>query len=164
MAAGQRRFAVLGDNLFKIADRIMRNQRICRMLKYQVESPFVDTLADVDGDELLNKQILILPKIPDDNPEETSFICIVFDKYVINQNNPDFKLSLIRFDVICPYKQWIMNDKSLRPYLIMEELDKMFNEAKLAGIGNLQFIQCEKLTLSPQLGGYSLYYRINEFN
>ena len=46
----------------------------------------------------------------------------------------------------------------------MEEIDKMFNEAKMAGIGTLQFYRADNLTLSPQIGGYSMKYKINEFN
>ena len=61
MADTQRRFAVMGANTFKIADKIMSNQRICRLLKYQVRNPFSPDLKDVDGAELINKQILIVP-------------------------------------------------------------------------------------------------------
>ena len=47
---------------------------------------------------------------------------------------------------------------------IMEEIDKMFNQGKLKGIGNLQFYRADNLTLSPWIGGYSMRYKINEFN
>jgi len=40
----------------------------------------------------------------------------------------------------------------------------MFNEAKMAGIGTLQFYRADALTLSPWIGGYSMVYQINEFN
>jgi hypothetical protein len=30
----QRRFSVMGTNTFKIANKIMNNERICRLLKY----------------------------------------------------------------------------------------------------------------------------------
>jgi hypothetical protein len=40
----------------------------------------------------------------------------------------------------------------------------MFNEAKMAGIGTLQFYRADSLTLSPWIGGYSMVYKINEFN
>ena len=46
----------------------------------------------------------------------------------------------------------------------MEEIDKMFNQGKLKGIGNLQFYRADNLTLSPWIGGYSMRYKINEFN
>lgn len=160
----QRRFSVMGENLFKIANRLINNKRLCRLLKYQDLEPLNTELhPDVNGVDLLHKQILIIPKFPEDGIE-ASFVLAVFDNFTINPANQDFKLTRIRFDVVCPYTEWTINESTLRPYLIMEEIDQMFNQAKLSGIGNLQFVNAVPLTLSPQVGGYSLYYQINEFN
>ena len=64
----QRRFAVMGDNTFKIANKLMSNQDLCRLLKYQVRDPLnKEKYPDVDGAELINRQILIVPKIFDDS-------------------------------------------------------------------------------------------------
>ena len=168
---GQRRFAVMGENTFLIANKLMQNQRICRLLKYPSKDPFLDKdpitgkdQPNVDGLELINKQILIVPKIFDDSNEEMSYIVTVFDDFTVNVLNPDFKLTTLRFDIACPYDKWLLNERSLRPYLIMEEIDKMFNQGKLKGIGNLQFYRADNLTLSPWIGGYSMRYKINEFN
>lgn len=167
----QRRFSVMGTNAFKIANKIMQNQRICRLLKYQTKDPFMEIdpvtgkpQPDVDGAELINKQILIVPKIYDDSTEKMSYITAIFDSFVVNVINPEFKVSTVRFDIACPYDEWILNEKSLRPYLIMQEIDAMFNESQLAGIGTLQFYRADDLTLSPWIGGYSMRYKINEFN
>lgn len=165
----QRRFSVMGTNTFKIANKIMQNQIICRLLKYQTKNPFSleengKPQPDVDGVDLINKQILIVPKIFDDSTEKMSYITAIFDDFVVNQVNPEFKVSTVRFDIACPYDEWILNDKTLRPYLIMQEIDTMFNESKMAGIGTLQFWRADNLTLSPWIGGYSMRYKINEFN
>ncbi len=40
----------------------------------------------------------------------------------------------------------------------------MFNQAQMAGIGTLSFVRAEALVLTPQIGGYSMVYQINEFN
>ena len=160
----QRRFAVMGDNTFKILNKLVNNQRICRLLKYQVRDPFSDKYEDVDGIELLNKQILAVPKVFDASTEKMAYIVAVFDNFVVNQFNPDFKVSTVRFDIACPYDEWLLDESSLRPYLIMQEIDNMFNQGKLAGIGNLQFHRADMLTLSPQIGGFSMEYKINEFN
>lgn len=164
MAATQRRFAVMGENLFRIVRKMTENQRLCRLLKYQKADPFDKELPDVDGLSLLNSHLNIIPKIPEVDTIERSYIVIVFDKFIMNTANPDFKLTTIRFDIICPFDEWILDADNLRPYLIMQELDQMFNQAKLSGIGNLQFERCEPLVLSPQLGGYTMHYSINEFN
>jgi hypothetical protein len=160
----QRRFAVMGDNTFKILNKLVNNQRICRLLKYQVRDPFSDIYEDVDGVDLLNRQILAVPKVFDASTEKMSYIVAVFDNFVVNQFNPEFKISTVRFDVACPYDEWVLDENSLRPYLIMQEIDNMFNQAKLSGIGNLQFHRADMLTLSPQIGGFSMEYKINEFN
>ena len=167
----QRRFSVMGDNTFRIANRLMKNQRLCRLLKYQTKDPFkeIDPVTgkeqpDVDGVDLIHKQILIVPKVFDDSTEKMSYIISVFDDFTVNQLNPEFKVSTVRFDIACPYDEWILNEQSLRPYLIMQEIDMMFNGKELSGIGNLQFYRADNLTLSPWIGGYSMRYKINEFN
>ena len=161
----QRRFAVMGTNAFNIANKLMSNQNLCRLLKYQVRDPFdKQKYKDVDGIDLLNKQIMIMPKIFDDSTEKTSYVVAIFSNFVTNALNPDFKISTIRFDVACPYDEWVLNDKSLRPYLMMQEIDDMFNGAQMAGIGTLEFVRADGLVLTPQIGGYSMLYRINEFN
>lgn len=167
----QRRFAVMGENTFLIANKLMQNQRLCRLLKYPTKDPFkeIDPVTgnpqpDVDGLDLIHKQILIVPKVYDDSTEKMSYLVSVFDDFTVTLLNHDFKYSTIRFDIACPYDEWVLNERSLRPYLIMEEIDKMFNQTKLKGIGNLQFHRADNLTLSPWIGGYSMKYRIHEFN
>ena len=52
----QRRFAVMGENTFNVANKLMKNQRLCRLLKYPVRDPFDEKkYKNVDGIELLNK-------------------------------------------------------------------------------------------------------------
>ena len=160
----QRHFAVMGDNTFTIANRLMQNQKICRLLKYQVRDPFTDKLPNVDGAELINKQILIVPKIFDDDTQKTSYITAIFDNFVVTMGNTEFKIATIRFDIACPYEEWLLDGHTLRPYAIMQEIDTMFNESKMAGIGKVHFYSATPLTLTPWIGGYSMYYKVHEFN
>ena len=154
----------MGENLFRIANKLVNNQTLCRLLKYQDMDPLnPEAHEDVNGVDLLHKQIVLLPKYPEDGIEY-SYVAAFYHNFSLNPVNPDFKLTKIRFDVVGPYTEWIINEGSLRPYIIMEEIDNMFNQAKLGGIGNLQFVEAKPLTLSPQMGGYSLIYYINEFN
>ena len=161
----QRRFAVMGENTFNIAEKLTQNQRLCRLLKYQVRDPFDEKkYPNVDGLDLLNKQILIIPKVFDESTEKTSYITAIFTGFTVNVMNPDFKLSTIRFDIACPYDEWVLSEHSLRPYLMMQEVDNMFNQAKMSGIGTLSFVRAEPINLTPQIGGYCMIYSINEFN
>jgi len=161
----QRRFSVMGNNAFNMANKILQDQRICRLLKYQVRDPFdKEKYPDVDGVTLLNKQIMITPKIWDESTEKTSYIVALFDNFIANAVNPDFKVSTISFDIACPYDEWVLDGNSLRPYLIMEQIDRKFNGAQMEGIGTLQFLRADRTVFTPQIGGYTMKYRINEFN
>ena len=161
----QRRFAVMGTNAFNIANKLMQNQRLCRLLKYQVRDPFdKNKYEDVDGVLLLNKQIMITPKIWDESTEKTSYIVGLFDTFVTNMLNPDYKIDTLSFDVACPYDEWVLSENSLRPYLIMQEIDNTFNGAQMAGIGTLQFVRADRNVFTSQIGGYTMRYSINEFN
>lgn len=153
----------MGENTYKVADKLCSNQRLCRLLKYQVRDPFSSKYEDLDGLDLLHKQILIMPKAPDE-PETCAFIATHFDNFATNTFNPEFKTMTLRFDILCPFDYWLLDDASLRPYLLMQEIDTMFNGAKLAGIGNLQFINASEITLGAVMGGYTLTYRVDEFN
>ena len=161
----QRRFAVMGTNAFKIANKLMQDQDICRLLKYQVRDPFdTEKYENVDGVLLLNKQIMITPKIWDESTEKTSYIVALFNTFTTNIINPDYKIDTISFDVACPYDEWILDGQSLRPYLIMERIDQLFNGAEMAGIGTLQFVRADRNVFTPLIGGYTMQYSINEFN
>lgn len=165
MAETQRNFAVMGTNAFNMANKLMKNQRLCRLLKYQTRDPFdISKHPDVDGIDLLNKQIMITPKIWDDSTEKVSYVIALFETFVVNMMNKDYKIDTISFDIACPYDEWVLDGQSLRPYLIMEEIDKMFNGAKMAGIGTLQFQRADRNVFTPQIGGYTMLYTINEFN
>ena len=143
----------------------MQNQKLCRLLKYQVRDPLNETkYENVDGIDLLNKQIMITPKIWDEDTEKTSYIIALFNSFVTNMMNQDYKIDTIGIDVACPYDEWVLDGHSLRPYLIMEEIDKMFNGAQFSGIGTLQFIRADRNVFTPQIGGYTMQYSINEFN
>lgn len=161
----QRRFEVMGEDIFKIVDRIQRNQTILKLLKFTDTNPLAhEDLTQQEIDEMLHKNLLIVPKLPDEDQDKNCYIVVILDKYDVDPVNSDFKSVIIRFDVVCPFDKWIINGKTLRPYLILNELDKIFNEKKLAGIGNLRFVECNRLVVSPYLGGYTINYGHFEFN
>ena len=102
---------------FEKKDRFKMNLVNCAMFSaFLLTMP---TLPDVDGLSLLNENFIIVPKYPEIDNIERSYITIIFDKYIINPQNPDFKYSTVRFEVVCPYSEWIVDEGNLRPYLLM---------------------------------------------
>ena len=76
-----------------------------------------------------------------------------------NGTNPEFRDNIIQFDIICHFDQWQMKDFELRPYKIAAEIDSMFNDKHLTGIGKLEFLGASQMVLTDEFAGLCLMYQ-----
>lgn len=151
-------FLSIDKDLNIITNRILKNKRLQKLLYYTV--PNALDLKELNEDqqlELLQKNIKIVPKLYIDG-SVLNYIIISFDNFMPNSSNPEFRDNLISFDIICHFDQWQMKDFNLRPYRIAGELDSIFNDTHLTGIGKLQFVGCNQLLLNEEFAGVSLIY------
>lgn len=160
--SSQRNFNVVGKNLISLSGILLNNQKLCKLLYYSNSSPL--SQPDFDTDELFNKNIRVIPKVPDFDQEKGSFIVILLDQFAVDPQNIEVKLVEIRIDIICPMDQWAINEESLRPFLIMSEIQNSFDGIKISGIGSLNFIKAERLVISENYAGYSMTFNNYEFN
>ena len=110
----------------------------------------------------LRKQgyIKLEPKIRFPEHEEIkSYIIISFDNFTMNETNPQFRDCTITFDILCHTDYWDIKNYRLRPLKIAGYIDVILNNAKLSGIGILNFLGCNQLVLDENLSGYTLSYR-----
>jgi len=54
--------------------------------------------------------------------------------------NPAYRDNIISFDIVCHFDQWNLGNFALRPYKIAAEIDSMFNNKRLTGIGKIEFL------------------------
>ena len=80
----------------------------------------------------------MVPKLTVDG-SVLNYIIVTFDNFTRTEN-PEFRDNIIEFDIICHFDQWQLQDFQLRPYMIAAEIDTMFNEKHLTGIGTLNFL------------------------
>lgn len=100
------------------------------------------------------------PKIEMSEHEDVkSYILISFDNFTPNASNPQFRDCTITFDIICHTDYWDLGNFRLRPLKIMGYIDGLLNDAKLSGIGTLNFMGANELILNHELAGYTLMYR-----
>ena len=78
--------------------------------------------------------------------------------FVENANNPEFRDNIISFDIVCHFDQWQLEDFELRPYRIAAEIDSMFNDKHLTGIGSLQFLGANQIVINNEFAGLTLMY------
>jgi hypothetical protein len=142
-----------------IVDRIMKNDRLKKMLYYTTRDCLdKPKLTDDETIEMFGKQIKIVPKLYIDG-SVLNYMIISFDNFSPNANNPEFRDNIIEFDIICHFDQWHMKDFELRPYKIAAELDSMFSGQKLTGIGKLEFLGANQMILTDEYAGLCVMYQ-----
>ena len=142
-----------------IVNAIMKNDRLKKMLYYTTTDCLTrPKLTQEQTLDLFGKQIKIVPKLYVDG-SVMNYIIISFDNFTLNTTNPEFRDNIIEFDIICHFDQWHMKDFELRPYKIAAELDSMFNERHLTGIGTLKFLGANQMILTDEYAGLCLMYQ-----
>ena len=151
-------FLSMDKDLNTILDAILKNNVIKKLLFYTNDAPLQQpNLNEKESLSLINKNIKIVPKLNIDS-DELNYIIITFDNFTPNATNTEFRDNMIYFDVICHYDQWTIGDLQLRPYRIAAEIDSMFNEKRLSGIGLLHFIGCNQLVINENFAGVTLMF------
>ena len=152
-------FLSMEKDFMIIADYILKNQRLKKLLHYNTKDPLSQpNLTPDESYELFGKNIKAVPKLRVDQ-NIYNYLIIGFDNFATNGTNPEFRDNYIFFDIICHFDQWQLKDFQLRPYRIAAEIDSMFDKQHLTGIGVLQFVGAKKIVLNNEFAGISLMYK-----
>ena len=140
-----------------VVDYLFKNNKLKKLLCYTTKDCLTQpNLTDDETLSMFGKQIKMIPKLQVDG-EVLNYIIVSFDNFTPNENT-EFRDNIIEFDIICHFDQWQMNDFQLRPYRIAAELDTMFNDKHLTGIGTLKFLGANQMILTDEFAGLCLMY------
>ena len=140
-----------------IVNKMLDNPRLKRLLYYTSKDALNRPNLNEDQSlDLINKNIKIVPKLYVDG-SVLNYIIINFKNFTPSEN-PEFRDNIIEFDIICHFDQWQLQDFALRPYKIAAEIDSMFNNTHLTGIGLLQFVGATQTVLTDEFAGVCLLY------
>ena len=140
-----------------IINKMFKNERLKRLLYYTSRDALSrPNLTEDQSIELIQNNIKFVPKLEVDS-EVRTYIVISYDNFVPSEN-PEFRNNTIEFDIICHFDQWKLQDFALRPYKIAAEIDSMFNNTHLTGIGELQFMGGKRINLNDEFAGFCLIY------
>lgn len=104
--------------------------------------------------------IKIEPKLRmEEHAEVKSYIIITLDNFATTVKNPEYRDCTVNFEILCHTDYWDLGDYRVRPLKIAGYIDGILNNARLSGIGTLEFLSCTELVLNENLSGYSLTYR-----
>ena len=150
-------FLSMEKDMNLIVNQMFKNERLKRLLHYTCRDAL--NRPNITEDESLNlikNNIKIVPKMYIDG-SVLNYILINFNNFTPS-GNPEFRDNIIEFDIICHFDQWQLEDFALRPYKIAAEIDSMFNNSRLTGIGKLQFLGATQIILNDEFAGVCLLY------
>lgn len=153
-------FLSLEKDLDLIVGMVMKNNNLKRLLYYNSKDCLTRPALNEDETlKLFEENIKIVPLIEITN-EMLNYLTITFDGFTPNATNPQFRDNLIKFHIYCPLEQWQLKDFQMRPYKLAAEIDTMFNNKHLTGIGTLEFVGAEQFFMEDvSYGGLCLLYR-----
>ena len=150
-------FMSVDKDLQIITEWMMKNNNLCKIL-YYTDRNALDrpALTEEQRVGLFGKQIKIVPKLYVDG-SVLAYVIISMDNFTRSEN-PEFRDNIISFDIVCHFDQWQLKDFQLRPYRIAAEIDSMFDNKRLTGIGELHFMGANQIILNDEFAGLTLMY------
>ena len=137
---------------------MLANDRLKKLLFYEDKNCLkLPSLTQEQTLSLIDNQIMICPKIEIDK-SMFSYVSIGFNTFLPNATNPEYRDNTVTFDIVCHYNSWKLGDFQLRPYKIAGEIDNMFNNKNIFGIGKFLFVGAKQFGISDEFGGISLIY------
>lgn len=155
------KFNELNNNINKVLMKLISSENLCKLLYYDVSNPL--SQADIsDKTVLLYTKIYPYPFTPDSQTAESSILSVIFNDFSLSPN-PSFKNNSLELIIICHHNLWRI-DEMLRPFAILNELDEIFNNERVIGIGKGEFRGCRLIWADKNWSGYKLMYENWEFN
>lgn len=145
---------------------LLINTKDCLLESARTNPVYMKKIKETSVADLRQQQyIKTSPKISlGENEEVKSYILITFDNFTPNKGNDYFRDCIVEIDIVCHTDYWDLEGFAVRPLKIAGYIDGILNEAKLSGIGTLNFLACNEIVLDKNLSGYCLMYSATHGN
>jgi hypothetical protein len=153
----------IGINLILISNLLLDDVDLRKLIYYSSKDPLAEAAVD-ESVELMNKNVRVIPLLPVEDEIKGSFIVLLAEDIDPDKENEETLLLNLRCDVLCPLDDWLINEPTLRPFLIMSKIRSKFKNLSIKGIGKLRLVHIERVVSSDTLGGYSMYFINHDFN
>lgn len=153
------RFLAGASNFRIIADRLVKNDSLVALMTRNVSSVLADKTKVSNSERAaMMKQIQTVPVLP---KEEGVGSYIIVSMGSITPMGTGLSYN-ITFDILCNTDIWNLDGDIPRPYLIMNEIDEMFNDTKMNGIGPTTFIGAAPIKINEKMLGYTMLFNVGE--
>lgn len=138
----------------KIMQFLCSDQKVVDLVKDEDNTPCPDR-------SLMYSNIFPYAYTPDTEKETDTFIC--FRIFIDDVFNKTIKRMRIVFYVFA-HQSNIRTSKGLRPDLIAERIENIFNGSMELGVGRMKLDGITDISPSPNFHGIALEYSVSEFN
>lgn len=138
----------------KIMKTLCCDQEIVNLLTDTEDSP-------IPNRDLMYSQIFPYAYTPDTTKETKTFICFrVTVPEVSNKTVKEMKIAFYTFT----HQDLIRTSNGLRPDLIGESLERLFNGSLGLGLGRVELEGMDDISPAPNYHGICIEYSVREFN
>jgi hypothetical protein len=161
-----RNSAELGPILNKIAFVFAKDQELCRLLYYTGASPLEknEEQPDLDGYNLLNKNILTIPEINASTFDTATKICLLFNEGEVSSSNAEFKNLRLNVLIYTPFKSWGINDIQLRPFAVIGRIETLLKNKRVESLGTIKYEGFNYIPVDDNISGYNMEFSFDVFN
>ena len=160
---GVRNSQEIGPILTKIAIQLAKDQELCRYLCYTDSEPLNSEKIDINGYDIINKNIRVVPQINEEDFDTASKICILIPGGVVEENS-EFKNLAIDILIYTPFKSWILNDTALRPFKIMGCIERILKNKRYESLGTIKYNGFGLDSIDDNLSSYRMEFNLDVFN
>ena len=161
-----RQLQEMGYNLQHIVKRLMANQNLLKLLYYTDKDPFsnVDLTKEQAQKEIFEKLIKVVPRIEAEAKEGAqSIVAFRVTRGRKIQSNKEFQNISINLEIFVPLTQWFLKDVSLRPFLIMSEIQKSLEGKEIEGLGKIEYKGFDLNFLTDEMSCYEMMFEFNTY-
>jgi hypothetical protein len=153
----------MSKNVYYAIEELLKSQPLLKLLMYEEYNPLSKPNI-VNPKSLIPEYIYPGFKIPDVIEKQQSILTVECDNAKLS-SNPEFTNMKLVFNIMCHTDLWMIKG-SIRPYMIMEEIDDIFgeNSHNRLSIGKVHLDRCQKVIYNPKFAGYMLSYNLCDFN
>ena len=157
----------LGPNLIKVAEKLLANQKLLRLLMYTDKDPLNPNKPNISKKDVYKNgrdgNIRVIPKILD-KTEDTSVLSLMVLKGVPSPENIEVLDIYISIEIFVPNNQWVIKGENLRPYAIMGEIQRSLEGEEINGLGTINGSGFSVHFFSEEMSDFMMNYTITQFN
>lgn len=156
------RISRVSKNFKIIAERMVEDDDLVRLLIDNREECLEEdekiVIENQQKKDALKHNITLVPVIDKSKEDDTRIVMGIKD--IIND---DAKyIYTLDFDVVVNVDNWKLTNYNLRPLALINEIDNLFTDTKMCGIGAAKFIGVESIKVNERLGGFRAHYLIED--